>query len=436
MKFDPTPLRIVFFLAFAMSVAGVAVTGQISEVKDAPAENPPTEVVSTPSETADDTLFIPLATPTTEWTFHKTEDGTHPSGLEQAMVWLTNRARTDPEAEGQFLGGLTAPNILANYTGFGVDLPKMMNEFAALEARPPVAFDNRLYEASRLHSEFMIAENEQTHDGQFAKVDASGFMKNGGAVSVFWRAQDPVHGHAALNVDWGGGTPDGMQTGRGHRAAIMGNPVRPNFGLAIVEDNDPQTQAGPLVTSIAYAAAQTFFPDHFNTFIVGTVWEDGNANGLYDAGEGLSGVTVMPDSGTYFAVTGEAGGYTIPVSVDDDYVITFSGGELAEPEVRFATVSGQSVLVIWNESDSYVAAPLGPATRPEFVITKIAGGVRFEWTSLPEHRYTLQKGNDLIGWTDDGRTIEEEGSIRRVAISNEESDAGVFFRLRVERVAP
>lgn len=227
-----------------------------------------------------------------------------------------------------------------------------------------------------------------------------------------------------------------MQTGRGHRAAIMGNPHRSNFGLAIVEDNDPQTQAGPLVTSIAYAAAQTFFADHFNKFIVGTVWEDTNTNGLYDAGEGLSGVTVTPDIGTYFAVTGVAGGFTIPVSADDDYVVTFSGGDLAEPEVRLVTVAGESALVIWNEEDSYVAAPLGPPTRPDFSITKTEGGIEFEWTSLPEHVYTLQKGSDLLGWDNDDRTIEEEGTTRRVTITNEETSAGVFFRLRVERVAP
>lgn len=253
-------------------------------------------------------------------------------------------------------------------------------------------------------------------------------------MSVFWRAQDPVHGHAALNVDWGSGTSDGMQTGRGHRAAIMGNPIRQNFGLAIVEDNDPQTQAGPLVTSIAYAAAQSIYPDHFNKFIVGTVWEDANDNGLYDGGEGISGVTVMPDTGTYFAVTGVAGGYTIPVSVDDDYVLTFSGGELAEPETRLVTVAGESVLVIWNPEDSYVAAPAGPAIRPEFTITKTDGGVVVEWTSLSDHNYTLQKGSDLLGWDDDNRQVEEGGTTRRVTIGSDES--GEFFRLKVDRVAP
>ncbi len=404
--------------------------------QDAPAENPPVVTYVEVPTVSDDRVFIPLATPSTEWTFHKTEDGSHPSGLEQAMVWLTNRARTDPEAEGIFLGALDAPNIVSQYNGFGVDLPKMMAEFAALEPRPPVAFDARIWDASRLHSEFMISDNRQSHDGQFAKVDASDFKKNGGAASVFWRTQDPVHGHAALNVDWGGdgGAGDGMQPGRGHRQAIMGNPIRQNFGLAIVEDSDPGTLAGPLVTSIAYAAAQTIFPDHFNKFLIGTVWEDENDNGLYDAGEGMSGVTVTPDIGNYFAVTGVAGGFTIPVSVDDDYVITFSGGDLAEPEIRLATVDGQSTLVIWNEVDSYVAAPLGPPVRPDFVITKIAEGIVFEWTSLPEHIYTLQKGSDLLGWDDDGRQVEEDGATQRITIGSDES--GEFFRLKVERVAP
>ena len=434
MKLVQLSYRITFFMIFALSVTEVIVSGQTSAEIDAPAENPPVETATEKPSISDDQLFVPLATPTTEWTFHKTADGSHPSGLEQAMVWLTNRARTDPEAEGIFLGNLTAPNILSQYNGFGVDLPKMRSEFAALEARPPVAFDARIWDASRLHSEFMIAEDRQTHDGQFAKVDASDFKKNGGAASVFWRAQDPLHGHAALNVDWGSGTSDGMQTGRGHRQAIMGNPIRQNFGLAIVEDNDPQTQAGPLVTSIAYAAAQTFNADHFNKFLVGTVWEDGNDNGLYDAGEGLSGVTVTPDIGTYYAVTGIAGGFTIPVSIDDDYVITFSGGDLAEPETRLATVDGQSALVIWNEEDSYVAAPLGPPVRPEFVITKTENGIVFEWTSLPEHTYTLQMGSNLLGWEDDSRQIEADGATRRVTILNDES--GEFFRLKVERIAP
>ena len=307
MRLRSVLLRLNLLWPLLASIEFSLVLGQESGEFVQALENPPVvDSIADPgdSKSLNDPIFIPLTIPNTEWAFHKTGDGAHPSGLEQAMVWLTNRARTDPESEGIFLGALTAANILANYNGFGVNIPKMMAEFAALDPRPPVAFDARIWDASRLHSEFMIADNRQSHDGQFTRIDNSGFKKNGGAASVFWRAQDPVHGHAALNVDWGGGTSDGMQTGRGHRQAIMGQPHRPNMGLAIVEDNDAGTQAGPLVTSIGYAAALTNNPDHFNKFIVGTVWEDGNSNGLYDSGEGLSGVTVMPDGGTYLQSRG------------------------------------------------------------------------------------------------------------------------------------
>ena len=191
-----------------------------------------------PSTKKEASGFVPLVAPTIEWVFHKTDDGSHPDGNEQGMFWLMNRARTKPEEEGIYLTGITQGNVVGNFNFFGVDLAKARGEFALLTATPPGAFDRRLYEASKAHSEHMIAIDTQTHDGQISKVAASGFVRNGGSVSVFWRVDDPVHGHAALNVDWGfdGGVGDGMQVGRGHRASIMGS--RPNVGIAMVPDTD------------------------------------------------------------------------------------------------------------------------------------------------------------------------------------------------------
>jgi len=120
------------------SCCPVALIGQTED--DAPAKNPPTRVyVGIPAEREDEQI-VPLATPTLEWTLHKTEDGSHPSGNEQAMLWLMNRARTDPEAEGEFLASLDAGNILSNYSFWGVDLDKMKTEFAQLDPRRPGAF--------------------------------------------------------------------------------------------------------------------------------------------------------------------------------------------------------------------------------------------------------------------------------------------------------
>ena len=53
----------------------------------------------------------------------------------------------------------------------------------------------------------------------------------------------------------------------------------------------------------------------------------------------------MPDSGTYYAVTGDAGGYAIPITESGTYTVTFSGGDLASPVQRTVLVGAASVLL-------------------------------------------------------------------------------------------
>ena len=305
--------------------------------------------------------------PTTEWTNHKSTDGLDPSGAEQKMLWLMNRARMDPTAEGIWLAESTDPDVAGGRNFFNVDLDMLKSDLAALPVKPPAAFDIRIHDASELHSLDLIARDAQDHDGQFDKVDASGFNCNGGRVSVFSFSDSALHAHAALNIDWGNG-PGGVQDPPGHRFAIMG--VEPfagvrltNVGLAMVPENDPvaqggslalktKTHVGPLIFSGAYC--QAGMPDH-NRFIVGTAWEDLNSDGDYDEDEGLAGVTVMPDNGTFFAVTGDAGGYAIPITLADDYMVTFSGGDLGASDVTLpVTVGADSVqldLKLGTDSD-------------------------------------------------------------------------------------
>jgi hypothetical protein len=285
--------------------------------------------------------------PTAEWTFHKSADGLHPSGEEQKMLWLMNRARQDPTAEGIWLAAMDDPDVASARLYFGVDLDELRGAFMALEAKPPAAFDIRLHDASELHSLDMIARDSQDHTGQFDRVLTSGFNCNGGRASVFAYTESALHGHAALNIDWGEG-PNGMQDPPGHRQAIMGvweypGPGLTNVGLALVADSDPDTLVGPLVFSGAYC--QAGFGD-FNRFIVGTVWDDLNANEEYDDGEALAGVTVIPDHGTYYAITGLAGGYAIPIASSGTYVVTFSGGDLGPLSIaQTVAIGGSSVLL-------------------------------------------------------------------------------------------
>ncbi len=48
-------------------------------------------------------------------------------------------------------------------------------------------------------------------------------------------------------------------------------------------------------------------------YLLGVVYADSNANGQYDVGEGVVGVTVTMDDGAYYTVTSASGGYALPL---------------------------------------------------------------------------------------------------------------------------
>jgi hypothetical protein len=203
----------------------------------------------------------------------------------------------------------------------------------------------RLYAAARAHSDYLINIDGQNHDNQIARISSAGFNYSQAAGIVFSYSHHTICGYAAFNIDWGYGDY-GTQDPPGHRYAIMsisGNYT--NVGIAVVSDSDPGTQVGPQVITGNFCYANSGFADHHNRFIVGTVWEDANSNHQYDPGEGLAGVTVMPDKGSYFAVTGNSGGYSIPILANDTYTVTFSGGDLSEALSRTVTVGSSSVLL-------------------------------------------------------------------------------------------
>jgi len=281
----------------------------------------------------------------TEWTYHKTGDNLHPDGNEQQFLWLMNRARSNPVQEGIWLATMGNPEVATSRDYFNVDEAVLQREFAGYAAQPPAAFDARLYSAAKAHSDYLISIDGQNHNNQIDRISSAGFKYSKAAAIVFSYSQNTIHGYAGFNIDWGAGT-DGTQDPPGHRYAIMsigGNYA--NVGVAVVPETNPATRVGPQVVSGNLCYANTGFPDHYNRFIVGTVWEDTNANDQYDPGEGLAGVTVMPDKGAYYAVTGESGGYAIPILSADVYQLTFAGGDLTGVFTQAATVGAASVLL-------------------------------------------------------------------------------------------
>ena len=108
-----------------------------------------------------------LPSPSQEWVYHKTSDNQHPDGNEQQMMWLMNRARSDPQAEGIWLSGTGDSDIDNALSFFSVNTTVLQNEFASYGPKPPGAFDRRLYNAAKEHSDFLISIDDQNHNGQF-----------------------------------------------------------------------------------------------------------------------------------------------------------------------------------------------------------------------------------------------------------------------------
>ena len=237
-----------------------------------PEPNPPTierDVPEAPSSAAVLRWMAPDAL--TEWTYHKTGDNLHPDGNEQQMVWLMNRARSDPAQEGEWLATMTDPDVAAARNFWHVDTTVLQNEFAAILAKPPAAFDVRLYNAAKAHSDYLISIDAQNHTGQFDRIDAAGFEYTSAAGIVYSYSENALYGHAGFNIDWGPGT-DGTQDPPGHRNAIMsvsGNYT--NVGYAVVAESNPATQVGPQVITGDLCYANTGFANHYNRFLIGTV---------------------------------------------------------------------------------------------------------------------------------------------------------------------
>jgi hypothetical protein len=400
--------------------------------------NPPTIVQKTSSRSADSDLTdLPRsAPPDQEWTYHKTDDNLHPDGNEQQMMWLMNRARSNPTQEGVWLAATGDVQVEGAINFWNVDLELMKAEFKSYQKKPPAAFDARLYAAAKAHSLNLIEQDAQNHDGQVELVNQSGFVFEYFRGIVFSYARSAVHCHAGFNIDWGPNDDDtGMQPDRGHRMAVMSldNPrttnivenMDANVGLAVVPCTESGKNVGPLVISGDLCKARTSAANHYNRFIVGTVWQDTNGNDQYDPGEGMDGITVTPDHGTYYAVTADSGGFAIPIITAGNYEVTFQGPGINPDVTRSADVAGQSVLL-----DLLYTSLAQVITEDASNITE--GGARLNGSLVTHGKttsYYFQYGTtDAYGNQTPEDTASADGAVL-AAISGLSEDTVYHFRL-------
>lgn len=285
-----------------------------------------------------------------------------PSPLEQEMLELLNRFRSNPEGELDELlsshpSPLTAfdPDVQVAIDFFDVDGAVLESQFQGLNPAPPLAWNEALATAGFNHNQLMIQHDLQSHqlpgeDGLLERDVEAGYIWEFSVrvgENVFAYSHSVIYGHAAFVIDWGHG-PNGIQDPAGHRINMLDQGFQ-EVGISIVEENNPGTTVGPLVISQEFGRRGNYG----NPAVLGVAFDDLNGDGFYNAGEGLAGVTIelTGDNGTFTTTSLSAGGYQVKVPAGT-YTATASGGGLGGTVREFnVSVGGSNVKVDFEAAD-------------------------------------------------------------------------------------
>jgi uncharacterized protein YkwD len=313
-----------------------------------------------------------------------------PTVFEQFMLELVNRARSGPTAEAK---------------RYGIDLNEGLPANKIDPApKQPLAFNPNLTAAARFHSQWMLDTGQFGHAGTNGstpgiRMQAAGYRFTG---SWSWGENLAVQGtsdipnvrdyvqvlHQGLFVD------EGID-GRGHRLNLL----EPNYrevGVGVQEGSfDFQ---GDILNSVMVTEDFGRSQATATAFLVGVVYRDQDQDGFYSPGEGISGITVMPDRGSYYAVTSTSGGYAIPISgLTGPLQVTFSGDLLGRPVNQTVALSGANVKLDLETSS---IPPLDHA-QPVLGIVQAPGEDKLELTIPGPIGATviIEVSSDLKTWS-------------------------------------
>jgi uncharacterized protein YkwD len=257
-----------------------------------------------------------------------------PTGLEQQFLERLNDARANPAAYG---------------ASIGLDL-------SSVAPAPPLAFDPRLIESARAHSQDMNDAAYFGHTGSdgsspFQRMTAAGFPWVTAAESIAAGAVYATPEAALQGLIIDAGVAD-----LGHRRQLLsiGSPFasQQEAGVGVFSG------AGPLGNYYTIDQGQTA---DARPFLTGVVYNDANHNGKYDNGEGLGGVTVSV-AGVGAVATWGSGGYSLQLN-PGTYSVTFNGGGLAGPVTRQVTVGAINDRLNVLSSEASAPTPARPAAR-------------------------------------------------------------------------
>jgi hypothetical protein len=163
---------------------------------------------------------------------------------------------------------------------------------------------------------------------------------------------------------------------------IMQGDTLPNLTLGhtrMVGINVSGGSGGASILTVYKGSSEFFtqsdlpFGNSNTVFITGVAYQDNNGNGFYDAGEGIAGIKIATDQGTWFAVTSTSGGYAIPVPANSGtYVLSATGGPLDGAKAT-VTVGSDSVKADWVLPAAAIILPVQVPVAASAGVTQLVG---------------------------------------------------------------
>jgi len=277
----------------------------------------------------------------------------NPTPSEQLVLEYINRARANPVAEGQRLG-------IDIHEGLQDDPQNSCYGPEYVGVRPPLAMNPQLLGIAEGHSQdlYNYAGYYATHsvhdspDGTsaFQRFSNSGYnyisagenVGGGGGLSatdledaLMLDSEYPCRAHRMNLLDIFPNPPQYAEAGIGYYQG-------PDGGAYITQDFGTSVTAVPLLT--------------------GVVFNDADGNNFYDIGEGISGVTITPSAGNYYAVSSSAGGYAFPIPSSGTLTIIASGNGFG-PISKTITLTGTNVEVDFTSQGEAISTTTQSSTQ-------------------------------------------------------------------------
>jgi len=254
-----------------------------------------------------------------------------PTPNEQYLLELVNRARSKPSEEA---------------SQFGIDLNQGLDpNTISSDSKRPLAFNSRLIESARFHSQNMLDFDFFAHEGLDGSVPGDRMKQAGYNFSGSWTWGE--------NIGWSGSTGPinatkkvaeihkGLFLSPFHRENIM-NPVFEEIGISTLEGDyfyEDKDYHSVMVTQNFATSDGSPRP-----FLTGVVFLDKDNDGFYSVGEGIGGIEIRPTMGSYFAVTTASGGYTLPLAkYSGSFSVVYSGPGLTSPITKRLQAEGGNI---------------------------------------------------------------------------------------------